>query len=75
VPVLAEQPLIVPGHAKQPVSNPLLAEARQYHALISLTLSRLKLDVPAEAEAEKLPPGINPHRAGGYKRWRSAGAT
>jgi hypothetical protein len=67
------EPAITVGYNKQPVANPLLTEIRQFHALISLTLGRIKIDVD---DAGVLPATVraNPHRAGAHKRWRGVGA-
>jgi hypothetical protein len=41
--------LYMKGSQGQDVSNPLLAELRQHHLAISLTLGRIKTDAPAES--------------------------
>jgi hypothetical protein len=42
---MADQPLVVPGHAKQPTSHPLLTEIRMYYALLAQTLGRIRVDL------------------------------
>jgi hypothetical protein len=37
--------VIVPGHAGQPVANPLLGELRQHQALLAQTIARIRVDV------------------------------
>ena len=62
--------LIVPGHAKQPVANPLLGEVRQHQALLAQTLGRLRVDV--------VEPGVgqavtgNRFRAAANVRWHGS---
>jgi hypothetical protein len=64
---LVDADLVVPGHAKQPVSHPLLTELRQTEALLAQTLARLRVDV-AENEAG-IPVAVNQHRAAALARW------
>jgi len=64
---MAAQPLVVPGHAKQPVSHPLLTEIRQYYGLLAQTLGRLRLDV-VEDKAGSLVGG-NRFRSAALARW------
>jgi hypothetical protein len=68
---MANQPLVVPGHAKQPVSHPLLTEIRQYYGLLAQTLGRLRLDV-AEDKAGNLVGG-NRFRSAALTRWAGGG--
>src|SRR5258708_33133428 len=42
---MADQPLVVPGHARQPTSHPLLTEIRMYYALLAQTLGRIRVDL------------------------------
>jgi hypothetical protein len=42
---MADQPLVVPGHAKQPTAHPLLTEIRMYYALLAQTLGRIRVDL------------------------------
>src|ERR1700758_5618606 len=65
-------PMIVPGYNGQPVAQPLLTEARQYHLLISQTLARLKLDVPDDAGVFGVA-GANKARTAANARWRPGG--
>jgi hypothetical protein len=62
--------LIVPGHAKQPVANPLLAEVRQEQALLAQMLGRLRVDV-AEPGAGQ-PVTNNRFRSAALTRWRGS---
>ncbi len=64
---MAAQQLIVEGHAKQPVANPLLGEIRQNQALLAQTLGRLRLEV-AESSSGQAVTG-NRHRAAALARW------
>ena len=64
---IEDQALVVPGHAKQPVSHPLLAEIRQYQTLLAQTLARLRLDV-VETAARGAVVG-NRQRAAALSRW------
>jgi hypothetical protein len=52
---LEGRPLYMKGSQGQDVSNPLLAELRQFHLAISLTLARLKLDVPEDSGLGSVP--------------------
>jgi hypothetical protein len=50
-------------------SGSLLTEIRQFHALISLTLNRLSLEIPEESGVLGLA-GVNKARSAANKRWR-----
>jgi hypothetical protein len=64
---LAGEPLVVPGHAKQPVANPLLPEIRQNQALLAQTLGRLRLDVAENSSGQVV--GSNRFRSAALARW------
>jgi hypothetical protein len=49
---MVDQPLVVPGHAKQPVSHPLLTEIRMYYALLAQTLGRIRVDLVDSGSGE-----------------------
>jgi hypothetical protein len=49
---MVDQPLVVPGHAKQPVSHPLLTEIRQHYALLAQTLGRIRVDLVDSGSGE-----------------------
>jgi hypothetical protein len=59
--------LIVPGHAKQPVAHPLLAEVRQHQALLAQTLGRLRLDVVEPGVGQAVT--ANRFRSAALSRW------
>jgi hypothetical protein len=65
---IAGEDLIVPGHAKQPVAHPLLAESRQTRMLVAQMIARIRVDAPVEAAGA--PAGVNQHRAAANARWR-----
>lgn len=69
---MGEQPLVVPGHAKQPVSHPLLTEIRQYYALLAQTLGRIRVDAATVNAAGDLAPGSR-HRTAALTRWYPVG--
>jgi hypothetical protein len=69
---LEGRPLYMKGSQGQDVSNPLLAELRQFHLAISLTLARIRLDV-LPAESSGLPvsvPRSVAARSAANARWR-----
>ena len=68
---MANQPLVVPGHAKQPVSHPLLTEIRQYYGLLAQTLGRIRVDLVDTGSGE-LVPGSR-HRTAALARWYPTG--
>jgi hypothetical protein len=69
---MAGEALIVEGHAKQPVVNPLLGEIRQNQALLAQTLGRLRLDV-VEASPGQVVTGGNRYRSAALSRWSGQG--
>lgn len=68
---MEDQPLVVPGHAKQPVSHPLLTEIRQYYALLVQTLGRIRVDLVETGSGEVGP--ASRQRAAALSRWYPAG--
>jgi hypothetical protein len=62
--------LIVPGHAKQPVANPLLGEVGQHQALLAQTLGRLRVDVVEPGAGQ--PVTGNRFRSAALSRWRGS---
>jgi hypothetical protein len=68
------EPAVTVGYNKQPVANPLLTEIRQFHALISLTLRRIRLDAPEDAGGVLGVVGVNKARGAANRRWRGTGA-
>jgi hypothetical protein len=65
---MTDQPLVVPGHASQPVAHPLLGEIRQTQALLAQTLGRLRVDV-SESTGGIVNAGGNRFRAAANARW------
>jgi len=63
--------MIVPGHAKQPVANPLLTEVRQHQALLAQMLGRLRLDVVESGAGQAGVP--NRFRSAALSRWYGGG--
>src|SRR5258705_10340721 len=49
---MADQPLVVPGQAKPPVSHPLLTEIRQDYGLLAQTLGGIRADLVASGSGE-----------------------
>jgi hypothetical protein len=43
---LAGSSFVVPGHAKQDVAHPLIAEVRMHRALLATTLGRIRVELP-----------------------------
>jgi hypothetical protein len=68
---LNDAPLIVKGHAQQPVAQPLLAEWRMTCQLLAQTLARLRVDVVETATGGTVT--NNRHRAAALARWYPAG--
>ena len=68
---MSDEPLVVPGHAKQPVSHPLLTEIRAYYALLAQTLGRIRVDL-VESGAGDVVPG-NRFRTAALSRWYPTG--
>jgi hypothetical protein len=66
----AEQPLIVRGHAQQPVASPLLAEWRMTCQLLAQTLARLRVDVVETATSGTV--AGNRYRDAALARWGRA---
>jgi len=64
----AEMPTVVLGSTRQPVVNPVIAEARQGRALFGQLLSRLDADKEPET-AEMTPAQLRAQRAA-QSRWR-----
>lgn len=67
--------LVVKGSQGQPVSHPMLAEARACRAQIAALLARLDLDPPAEEAAPKVkgaPRSVQARRAANA-RWQGRG--
>jgi hypothetical protein len=65
---LAGADRVVPGHARQPVAHPLLAESRMTRQLLMQAIARIRVDAPVEAAG--VPAGVNQHRAAANARWR-----
>jgi hypothetical protein len=68
---MLEEPLVVPGHAKQPVSHPLLTETRQHYALLAQTLGRIRVDAAEGAGGEAVPGSRQ--RSAALTRWYPVG--
>jgi hypothetical protein len=68
---LAGAPMYMSGSMGQSVANPPLAELRQLHLAVSLTLARIESDVP---EASCVVGGMNQARRAANARWRGQGA-
>ena len=68
---MADQPLVVPGHAKQPVSHPLLTEIRQYYGLLAQTLGRIRVDLVDTGSGELV--SGSRHRTAALARWYPTG--
>lgn len=64
---LAGAQMYMTGSMGQKVANPLLAELRQLSLAVSLTLSRLKLEVPEAPGVGVV--GVNHQRRGANIRW------
>jgi hypothetical protein len=68
---LDDAPLIVKGHAQQPVANPLLAEWRMLNQLLAQTLARLRVDLVETASGGVV--SNNRHRTAALARWYPTG--
>jgi hypothetical protein len=67
---LVDAPMYMTGSMSQKVANPLLSELRQLHLAVSLTLARLKTDVPEERAVMG---GVYHQRRGANIRWGRSG--
>jgi hypothetical protein len=60
------------GHAKQPVSHPLLTEIRQYYGLLAQTLGRIRVDLVDTGSGELV--SGSRHGTAALARWYPEGA-